>query len=76
MGDLHVSNKIDENSDMKICNNNQNFKGPYIARCKNSVQELFLFIEDAWHQSYCFYIYIYTCLIKIIEFCGYQSFQT
>ena len=59
MGDLHVSNKIDENSDMKICNNNQNFKGPYIARCKNSVQELFLFIEDAWHQSYCFYIYIY-----------------
>ena len=51
MVDLHVSNKIDENSDMKISNNNQNFKEPYIARYKNSVQDLFLFIEDAWHQS-------------------------
>ena len=53
MGDLHVLKKIDENSDMKICNN-QNFKGPYIARYKNSVQDLFLFIEGAWHESYRF----------------------
>ena len=44
MVDLHDLKKIDENSDMKICNN-QKFKGPYIARYKNSVQDLFLFIE-------------------------------
>ena len=46
MGDLHVLKKIDENSDMKICNN-QNFKGPYIARYKNSVRDLFLLIEGS-----------------------------
>ena len=46
MGELNVLKKIDENSDLKICNN-QNFKRPYIARYKNSVQDLFLFIEDA-----------------------------
>ena len=40
MGDLDVLKKIDENSDMKICHN-QNFKGSYIARYKNSVQDLF-----------------------------------
>ena len=40
MVDLHVLKKIDENSDMKICNN-QKFKGSYIARYKNSVQDLF-----------------------------------
>ena len=31
MVDLHDLKKIDENSDMKICNN-QKFKGPYIAK--------------------------------------------
>ena len=46
MGELNVFKKIDKNSDMKICNN-QNFKGPNIARYKNSVQDLFLFIKDA-----------------------------
>ena len=46
MGDLPVLKKSDENSDMKICNN-QKFKGPYIARYKNSVQDLFLFFEDS-----------------------------
>ena len=40
MGDLHVLKKIDENCDMKICNK-QNFKGSYIGRYKNSVQDLF-----------------------------------
>ena len=75
MGDLHVSNKIDENSDMKICNNNQNFKGPYIARYKISVQDLFSLLKALGIKGTRF-TYIYTCLIKIIEFCGYQSFQT
>ena len=46
MGELNVLKKIAENSDMKI-SNNQNFKGTYIARYKNSEQDLFLFIEDA-----------------------------
>ena len=40
MADLDVLKKIDENSDMKICHN-QNFKGSYIGRYKNSVQDLF-----------------------------------
>ena len=46
MGDLHVLKKIDEKSDMKICNN-QNFKGPYLPRYKKSVLDLFLFIEGS-----------------------------
>ena len=40
MGDLDVLKKIDANSDMKICHN-QNLKGSYIARSKSSVQDLF-----------------------------------
>ena len=40
MGDLDVLKKIDAKSDMKICHN-QNLKGSYIARYKNSVQDLF-----------------------------------
>ena len=40
MGDLDVLKKIDANSDMKICHN-QNLKSSYIARYKNSVQDLF-----------------------------------
>ena len=39
MGDLDVPKKIDANSDMKICHN-QNLKGSYIARYKNAVQDL------------------------------------
>ena len=39
MGDLDVPKKIDANSDMKICQN-QNLKGSYIARYKNAVQDL------------------------------------
>ena len=50
MGDLHVHKKIDKNSDARICNNNQNFKGPYIVRSKNSLQDLFLLIEGAWDE--------------------------
>ena len=40
MAALDVLKKIDANSDMKICHN-QNLEGSYIARYKNSVQDLF-----------------------------------
>ena len=40
MGDLDVLKTIDAKSEMKICHN-QNLKGSYIARYKNSVQDLF-----------------------------------
>ena len=69
MGELHFPKKTDQNSDVTISNNNRNITtGPYIARYKNSLQDLFLFVEGAWHDRQ-------TCLIKIIEFCGYQSFH-
>ena len=41
MGDLHVHQQIDKNSDTRSCNNNQDFKIPYIVRYKNSLQDLF-----------------------------------
>ena len=41
MGDSDVPKNIDENSDMRICNNKQNFKCPYISSYKNSLQNLF-----------------------------------
>ena len=50
MGDLHVHKQIDKNSDTRSCNNNQDFKIPYIVRYKNSLQDLFLFIEGAWDE--------------------------
>ena len=73
MGDLHVPKKIDKSVMWEFVTNNQNFDRPYIARYKNSSQVFFLSMQGDCDESNKFLIY--TCLIKIIEFCGYHSFH-
>ena len=58
---------------LEFVSNKQNFEQLYIARYKNPLQKLFLFMQGAWQENIRFQIY--PCLIKIVEFCGYQSFQ-
>ena len=59
---------------LEFVSNKQNFDGSYIARYKNPLWEHFLFMLSGWHESNRFQIYAQ--VIKIVEFCRYQSFQT
>ena len=36
---------------LQFVSNKQNFERLYIARYKNPLQKLFLFMEGAWHES-------------------------
>ena len=56
---------IDENSAVRICNNNQNLKGPYIVIYKNSLQDVFLLMKATGFRYTLAWIYTTISIINV-----------
>ena len=56
---------VDEHSDVRICNDKQNLKGPYIVIYKNSLQDVFLFMKATGFSYTLAWIYTTISIINI-----------